>query len=116
LVFLRKVLEDSPANGIDPIDKWQDPQFGGQPAEYYLLYFGKQTPSSWAFELPKSKLGDGMKFKAEVLDTWNMTTESVPGVFIVKKKNDYVFAEQGGRAIALQGKPYIAIRLKRVKE
>ena len=116
LAFLRKVLEDSPAEGIDPIDKWQDPRFGGQAAEYYLLYFGKETPGSWAFELPKAKLQNGMKFTAEVLDTWDMTTEQVPGVFTVKRKDDYLFADENRRTIKLPGKPYIAVRVKRVKE
>ena len=56
------------------------PEFGGKPPEYYLVYLGKQTPNSWEFKLPKPPQGkgklpaDGMKFSAEVLDTWNMTT------------------------------------------
>jgi Domain of unknown function (DUF5060)/Protein of unknown function (DUF4038)/Domain of unknown function (DUF5605) len=116
LSFLKKVLDDSPAEGIDPIDKWQDPRFGGQPAQYYLLYFGKDQPASWEFQLPKAKLENGMKFTAQILDTWNMTVTPVPGQFTLRKKNDYLFADEAGRSIPLPGKPYIAIRIKRVKE
>jgi hypothetical protein len=115
LAFLRRVLEDSPAGGIDPIDKWQNPQYGGQPAEYYLVYLGKEKPASWPFELPKARLEDGMKFTAEVLDTWNMTITPVDGVFTLKKKSDHFFADEQGRSVELPGKPYLAIRIKRVR-
>ena len=122
LAFLRRVLEDSPAEGIEPIDKWQNPEYGGKPSEYYLVYLGKQTPTSWEFKLPKPPQGkgtppaDGMKFTAEVLDTWNMTVTPVPGTFTVVNKTDYFHADKDDRSIPLPGKPYMAIRIKRVKE
>ena len=121
LVFLKKVLDDSPAEGIEPIDRWQHPEIGGQPGKYYLIYLGKQTPTNWDFQIPKPPLGklqsaDGMKFTVEVLDTWNMTVTPLPGEFILKKKDNYSYADQDGRSIALPGKPYLAIRIKRVKE
>jgi len=115
LAFLRQVLEDSPASGIDAIDKWQNPQYSGQAPDYYLIYFGKEKPSSWEFLLPKQKMENGLKFKAEILDTWNMTTTPVEGVFTTKKKNDYYFGDKDGRSIALPGKPYVAIRVSRVR-
>ncbi len=120
LGFLKKVLDDSPPEGIDPIDKWQNPIYSGQASKYYLIYFGKQTPTSWKFELPKPPQGEGkppaegMKFTAEVLDTWNMTITPVDGVFTLTKKDNYFFADKDGRAIELPGKPYMAIRIKRV--
>jgi hypothetical protein len=122
LAFLRQVLEDSPAEGIEPIDKWQHPEYGGQASLYYLVYLGKQTPASWEFQIPKSPQSsgippaDGMKFTAEVLDTWNMTITLVEGVFTLKKKDDYFFADKDARSIVLPGKSYMAIRIKRVKE
>jgi Domain of unknown function (DUF5060)/Domain of unknown function (DUF5605)/Protein of unknown function (DUF4038) len=122
LAFLRQVLEDGPAEGIEPIDKWQHPEYGGQASLYYLVYLGKATPTSWEFQIPKPPQGsgippaDGMKFSAEVLDTWNTTTVSVPGAFTLKKKDNYFFADKDGRSISLPGKPYIAIRIVRIKE
>jgi hypothetical protein len=122
LAFLRKVLEDSPPEGIEPIDKWQNPEYGGQPSEYYLVYLGKETPTSWEFKLPKPPQSkgmppaDGMKFTAEILDTWNMTITPVPDTFTIVKQTDYFHADKDGRTIPLPGKPYIAIRIKRVKE
>jgi len=122
LAFLRQMLEDAPAEGIDPIDKWQNPEYGGQPSQYYLIYLGKQTPTTWAFKIPKPPQGkgqppaDGMKFTVDVLDTWNMTVTPVSGVFTLVKGSDYYLGDKDGRAIALPGRPYMAIRIKRVKD
>ena len=60
------------------------------------------------------QIADGMKFTAEVLDTWNMTVTPVPGEFTLKQKDDSLYADANGRSIPLPGKPYIAIRIKRV--
>ncbi|MGC3958988.1 MAG: DUF5605 domain-containing protein [Verrucomicrobiota bacterium] len=120
LAFLKKILDDSPAEGIDPVDKWQDTPIAGKPPEYYLVYLGKETPTSWEFKLPKPPQGkgqppaDGMKFTAEVLDTWNMTVTPVASEFTLKKKDNYYHADKDGRSIALPGIPYLAIRIKRV--
>jgi hypothetical protein len=122
LAFLKTVLDDAPAEGIEPIDKWQNPEYGGRAPDYYLVYLGKQRPASWEFKLPKPPQGkgqppaDGMKFTAEVLDTWNMTVTPVPGTFTLVKMTDYFHGDKDGRSIPLPGKPYVAIRIKRVKE
>ena len=121
LAFLKKVLDESPAEGIEPIDRWQHPEIGGQPGEYYLIYLGKETPTNWVLQIPKPPLGklqsaDGLKFTVEVLDTWNMTVTPVPGAFTLTKKDGYFFADKDGRSIPLPGKPYMAIRIQRVKE
>jgi len=121
LAFLKNVLDDAPAEGIEPIDRWQHPEIGGQPGKYYLIYFGKQTPTNWDFQIPKPPLGklqsgDGMKFTVEVLDTWNMTVTPVPGQFTLKKRDNYIYADKEGRLVPLPGRPYMAIRIKQVKE
>jgi hypothetical protein len=121
LEFLKQILADAPPEGINPIDKWQHAEYGGQPGEYYLIYFGKQTPTNWNFEIPKPPLGklqsgEDMKFTVDVLDTWNMTVTPVKDEFTLKKKDNYSYADKDGRSIALPGKPYIAIRIKRVQE
>jgi hypothetical protein len=122
LAFLRKVLEDSPPEGIEPIDKWQNPEYGGQAGKYYLIYFGKTPMKEWEVRLPKPPQGkgialdEGMKFRAEVLDTWNMTTSPVPGILTLRKQTDYFYADKDRKKIALSGRPYIAIRMKRVEK
>ena len=122
LAFLKQVLDDSPAAGIEPVDRWQDPQCAGQSGKYYLIYFGKEKPASWKFSLQKSTTAAGvtpaagMKFTVEILDTWNMTVTPLAGVFTLKKTDNYSFADKDGRDVQLPGKPYLAIRIKRVKE
>ena len=113
LAFLRNVLEAAPSEGIDPIDKWQDARTGGQPGKYYLVYFGRSTPASWPFSLYKAGLSAGMRFRAEILDTWNMTVTPVPGDFTIVPQGDYNYADRDGRSIALPALPYIALRIQR---
>ncbi len=113
LAFLRQVLEESPATGIEPIDKWENRRMGGQAGEYYLVYFGEEKPTSWAFELPKPKLEDGMRFTAEILDTWNMTVTPVEGTFTLRQKDNYVFADTERRVITLPGRSWMALRIRR---
>lgn len=114
LAFLRKVMEDGPAEGLDPIDKWQDPTAAGKPGEYYLIYFGREKPTSWPFRLYKNGVTDGMRFKVEVLDTWEMTVTPVDGEFVAKKKNNYDFGDAQDRAVTLPGKPGMALRIQRI--
>ncbi len=114
LAFLRKVLEDSPAQGIDPIDKWQDPNTAGVPGSYYLTYFGHAAPTSWEFQLYKNGVADGQRYTVEVIDTWGMTVTPVPGEFVAKKLDNYHFIDAAGRKVDLPGKPGMAIRVRRV--
>jgi len=112
IAFLRKILEESPPQGIDPIDQWQDPRIGGLPGHFYLVYFGREAPTAWTFELYRNALTDGMEFTVEVIDTWAMTITPVPGVFVTAKKDRYMFVDREGRAVPLPGKPYHALRIR----
>jgi len=114
LAFFRKILAESPSEGLNPIDKWQNYPFAGKHAQYYLGYFGKEAPKSWPFLLFKTDLKDGMKFRAEVIDTWNMTVTPVDGVFEIRKRDDYYFADRNNRSINLPGRPYMALRIIRI--
>ena len=87
---------------------------GGKPGEYYLVYFGHETPASWKFELYRDGITDGNQFKIEVIDTWGMTITPVEGVFVAKKKDSYTFIEEKGRTVTLPGKPGMALRIRRV--
>jgi hypothetical protein len=129
LAFLKKIMDEGPADGIEPIDQWSDPyarrktpvgdglgepHIGGQAGEYYLVYFGRSAPKSWDVEFYKKNLADGMRFKADVIDPWVMTITPVDGEFSLKRKDDYTFADAAGRSIALPGKRYMALRFRRV--
>ena len=115
LAFLKKVLDDAPPEGIDPIDKWQDLRTTGKPGEYYLVYFGREKPKQWLFELPRQGLSAGMRFRVEVLDTWNMTTKPVAGVFEIITDTTYRYHAKGRKRIKLPGKPYLALRVRRIE-
>jgi hypothetical protein len=114
LAFLRKIMEEGPAEGLDPIDRWQDPRVAGRPGDYYLIYFGRETPTSWPFHLYKNGVTNGMKFAVEVIDTWAMTVTPVEGEFVAAKKDSYDFVDTQGRSVPLPGKPGIALRLRRL--
>jgi hypothetical protein len=66
------------------------------------------------FQLYKRGIAAGMRFKVEVIDTWNMTITPVPGEFVAKKKGNYDFVDAQGRSVPLPGKPHIALRIVNV--
>ncbi|WP_428937371.1 DUF5060 domain-containing protein [Fontivita pretiosa] len=114
LAFLRRILEESPSSGIDPIDKWYDVRTAGKAGEYYLIYFGREQPGEWLFELPKAGLVEGMRFRVEIIDTWEMTITPVPGEFRIVADGRYRYHAAGRPTVKLPGKPYIALRIIRV--
>lgn len=114
LAFLRKIMEDGPANGLEPTDSGHDMNTAGVNGEYYLTYFGRTTPTEWAFKLPKRRLVEGMRFTVEIIDVWEMTVTRVPGDFVVTKKDRYSFVDTKGRVVELPGKAGIALRIRRV--
>lgn len=121
LAFLRRVLESAPPEGIEPVDKWQHPEYGGRAPDYYLVYFGRNAPTSWAFRLPKPPEAsgrppaEGLRFRAEILDTWNMTVTPVPDTFTLAGLRDYFHPDREGRSIELPGRPYLALRILRLE-
>jgi hypothetical protein len=114
LAFLRKIMEEGPTPGIEPIQPWWNYHIGGKPHEYYLKYFGTQTPTEWQVVLPGRGGDPKNSFRIDVIDTWNMTITPVEGVFKMQQKDDYDVHDPARPTIALPGKPYIAIRLVKV--
>jgi len=112
IAFLRKILEDGPAEGLEPIDKWQDPYVAGKRGEYYLVYLGKDRPKEWIFELPRAKWNGPLTLKVDIIDTWGMTVTPLDRTFILKPKGDYLLTCEEQATIALPGKPYMALRLR----
>jgi hypothetical protein len=51
-----------------------------------------------------------------VLDTGNISATAVSGTFTLAGRTDYFLGDKDGRSIELPGKPYMAIRVKRLKE
>jgi hypothetical protein len=115
IAFLKKVLETAPAEGLEAIDKWQDERTAGKTGEYYLIYFGRERPGEWVFDLPKAGLKDGMRFGVEILDTWDMTVTPVEGLFTIKAQGSYRYRAEGPGPVKLPGKPYLALRIMRAE-
>lgn len=98
IAFLRSILESAPAGGLDPIYLNWDKACAGKPGEYYLIYVGRFQASFKRLTLP-----EGIKFKVDVIDTWNMTITPLDGEF------------EGDIRVPLPGKQHMAIRITRVK-
>lgn len=112
IAFLRKVIEDGPKDGLEPIDKWQDDRTAGKKGDYYLLYFGKDKPTTWNVELPQAGVKDTLKLRVEVLDTWNNTVTPVRDEFTVKPNGRYRLIADPPVSITLPGTPYLALRIR----
>ena len=118
IAFLREIVESGPAEGIDPIDHFYETNIAGKAGEYYLVYFGKDEPNKWDFILPKNGLASGSKYKADIIDTWNMTIEPVDKTFEIVPipGNRYKFMDKNNSFIELPAKPYMALRIYKVED
>ncbi|WP_337101828.1 DUF5605 domain-containing protein [Paenibacillus sp. YIM B09110] len=94
--FLRKVTEDSPGGVLNPLHSNWDVPCAGVADEYYLYYFGFYQPRYRNFNHKP-----GISYKAELIDTWNMKIEQLPGTY------------EGEFRIEMPGKQHMAIRLKK---
>ena len=79
------------------------------------MYFGKDKPTTWDVDLPRSGLDEVITLQADLIDTWNMTIDRVPGTFKMKADGRYRIKADPPARIPMPGKPYQAIRLKAVK-
>jgi hypothetical protein len=113
IAFLRKILEAGPPEGLEPIDKWQDHRTAGKKGEYYLVYFGKDRPAEWKFELPRAGVTGPLKLRVEVIDTWGMTVAPVKGAFTATPKGRYLLTCEDRPTVRLPGRPYMALRIRK---
>ncbi|MCM8732163.1 DUF5060 domain-containing protein [Hephaestia sp. GCM10023244] len=113
LAFLKQIMEDGPVPGIDPIQPWWNYHIAGKPFDYYLKYFGTQTPAEWPVILPGRKGDPHGAYRADIIDTWNMTITPVEGVFRMEQRDDYNVHDPARPNIALPDRPYIALRLRK---
>jgi hypothetical protein len=96
IAFLRRILEEGPAGGLDPLDGVIGHGFpcAGQARAYYLLYFGVHQPARVMLNLPTD-----VRYRVDILDTWEMTSTSA------------AYTVTGQCTLDLPGKPYIAVRV-----
>ncbi|MBZ3900215.1 DUF5605 domain-containing protein [Streptomyces griseiscabiei] len=95
--FLRRILEEVPSDaaGIAPLPSPWDFPVGGVKERQLLIYFGARQPRRRAFTFPP-----GVRYRADVIDTWNMTVTELPGTY------------EADFTLPLPGRPYIAVRLR----
>jgi len=99
IAFLRQILDKGPDAGLDPRQfngRWRAV---GQPNQYYLFYLGVNQPAEQTYTLP-----EGLSYKVDVIDTWEMTVTPIEGTF------------EGAFKIKLPGKPYLAVQMQAVGE
>lgn len=104
IAFLRGIVEAAPGP-INPISKpetgfnpYWDAAAGTAGENYFLFYFGFSQPTFRTFKMP-----EGKKYKAEIIDTWDMTITEA-GI------------HSGDFRIDLPGKQYMAVRLTGIDE
>ncbi len=96
LAFFKSIIEAAPSAGRPLGGRnicW------GVEGEYYLIYLWNRQHGIQPVTLP-----DNIKFKAEIIDTWNMTKTPLPGTF------------SGHTEIPLPTRPWLALRLTRCSE
>jgi len=99
--FLKAILDETPGAGLRQKQSWFFDEVVGTADEigdsgYYIYYYGFNRPNRRKFYFQ-----DGVTYKAEVIDTWNMTITDVgeySGIFTIQ----------------LPGREYMAIRLWKV--
>jgi hypothetical protein len=97
IAFLRKLMEEGPAEGLNPL--FSNPYLAaGQAGKYYLFYFDLHQPAEYEFNL-----GNDVRYRAEIIDPWEMTVTPVPGTY------------HGKFTLKLPGKPYMAVRFQKAQ-
>ncbi|WP_308992182.1 DUF5060 domain-containing protein [Mariniflexile litorale] len=116
--FLRKLIENNPIGYLEPIDHFYENNMLGKEGEYYLIYFGKDKLKKWDFVLPKRGLARGVKFKVDIIDTWNMTITPLNKTFeiIPMPENNYKFTDKDNSSIKLPSKQFMALRIYKVSD
>jgi Domain of unknown function (DUF5605)/Protein of unknown function (DUF4038)/Domain of unknown function (DUF5060) len=93
--FLRRIVAESPTRRIDPLRSDFDAPWGGVHGQYVLIYFGANRPRFRTITVPSS-----MQVRIDIIDTWNMTIDELPGV------------HTGAVRVDLPARPYMAVRLR----
>ncbi|MBT2516856.1 DUF5605 domain-containing protein [Streptomyces sp. ISL-90] len=96
LGFLDRIIGEAPGGVLDPLPSDWDVPWGGVAGDELIAYFGFNRPSFRNLVLPE---GD---FELDVIDTWNMTVERMPGV------------HRGAVRVELPARQFMAVRLRRV--
>jgi hypothetical protein len=95
--FLKRIMEEGPKEGLNPLETAWDAPSAGIPDEFYLYYYGFNRPSFREY-----RMKPGIQYKVEVIDTWEMTINVLEDVY------------EGNFKIQLPVKQYIAVRMTKI--
>jgi hypothetical protein len=97
IAFLSKIMKESPLEGVYPLHNlWNKEMQLIKNKEYYLFYYNNAQQKSARLFLPTE-----VKFKLEIIDTWNMTITPLDGSY------------SGTVEIKLPGTLWMAVRATR---
>jgi hypothetical protein len=117
--FLRKIIESLP-RPISMADVSRDFLTAISGNWDYLIYFGERKLQDWTFNLPHGngafgKLPAGIKFRVQLIDTWNMTIEELPLTFESGLVQDYRVYDIRNQIVQLKNRSYMALRIYQIK-
>jgi len=95
IAFLERLQAEAPEGVWDPLPGDWDVPWGGVDGQLRIGYFGFNRP-----RFRNVMLGDG-RWRVEVIDTWNMTVDELPGT------------HTGQLRVDLPGRQFMAVRLTR---
>lgn len=95
LRFLQAIIAESPTGALSPLRSDFDTMVGGVEGVYILTYFGGSQPRLRAVTVP-----EGTRAEIDVIDTWNMTIDTLSG------------EHSGVVRVDLPARPFIAIRVR----
>jgi len=99
LAFMKKIMEEAPKEGLVPHESaWNKTTYLYKGEEYFLYYYGHTQMAYALFDLPADK-----KYKATVIDTWEMRSKELEDTF------------SGKFQVPLPQKPYVALKLEAVE-
>ena len=117
--FMRGILE-AMSGPLQLSDSSWDPYTSSTGENYYMVYLGKEISHEWTFDLPVKnamypRLKEGVRFRVEIIDTWNMTITEVPAVFeTTAPVRDRVYDKNHGKVV-LPDTPYLLLRITGVE-
>ena len=95
VAFLRALQAEAPGGVWDPLPSDWDVPWGGVAGRVHVGYFGFNRPQFRNLMLPEGQ------WAVDVIDTWNMTVDRVPGI------------HSGTLRVDLPGRQFMAVRLTR---
>lgn len=95
--FLEQLLAEAPDGVWDPLPSDWDVPWGGVAGRVKIGYFGFNRPRF------RNVMLDEGEWTIDVIDTWNMTVERMPGTY-----------PTGSARVELPGRQFMAVRLTRV--